>query len=144
MASIVNSAHRERGRFSSFLGSVSRERDRPIHCGPAPVAFTNGCSRGCTKHLIGVGPPLTAEGCGPCPGPRKPSVRTAGQSKRRAHPKGVPVRFQLGGRAADSETVVRTHSFFKTGHRAAVQSKATRSGTVAHGGVAGWVSQPLR
>jgi hypothetical protein len=55
MASIVNSAHAGRGRFSSFFGSVTQER-LTYHCGTAPVAFTNGCSRGCTKHLIGVGP----------------------------------------------------------------------------------------
>jgi hypothetical protein len=56
---------------------------------------------------------------------------------------GVPVRFELGGRAADSERSLAS-LLAKAGHRAALQSNAARSGTVAQGGVAGSVSQPLR
>src|SRR5262249_25965312 len=76
--------------------------------------------------------------------PRKASVPAAGPSKRQAHPRGVPVRFQLGGRAADSETVVPFPLLAKpvTGR----QSNPKRRGpeTRAQGGVAGLVSQPLR
>ncbi len=130
MALIVNRAHSERGRLSVRF-SQRRFRTRLDRAGCFHERLQPGLHQTSNRGRPSASRQKTADRS---PRPRKASVPLAGQSKRRAHPgRSVPVRFELGGRAADSETI-NASAFLSTvndqrlhtpsnRHRAAVQSK---------------------